>query len=309
MRYIDLHCDTLHKLYYGDYEDEGNTLLHNSGHLAIDRMEGYDAQFFACHIDMGQPAKKSYYDDVLAMCDMLHKASSDSFAWAGSYDNLCDNRLSGKVSGFLTVEEGGVLEGSIERLEELHDKGVRLITLTWNYDNCIGAPNGSYDGLKKFGFETVERMNDLGMIVDVSHLSDKGFWDVASVARKPWIASHSNARSLCGHRRNLTDEMIRAIAENGGVIGLNFYSYFLRDGEGFARLSDMVKHAKHIINVGGSEVLALGSDFDGIDCELEMAGCQDMGLLCDALAAGGLRSDVIDGICFRNAEKFLKEVL
>ncbi|MBQ0005565.1 MAG: dipeptidase [Clostridiales bacterium] len=309
MRYIDLHCDTLHKLYYGDYEDSANCLAHNSGHLAIDRMAGYDAQFFACHVDVGEPARLTHYEDVLGMCSILRAAEGPDFAWAGSYSDLCANREAGKVSGFLTVEEGGVLEGDIERLEELYSEGVRLITLTWNYDNCIGAPNGSFDGLKRFGFEAVERMNDLGIIVDVSHLSDKGFWDVASIARRPWMASHSNARSLCDHRRNLTDEMIRAIAENGGVVGLNFYSQFVSRGAEMTRLSDLVAHAKHIINVGGSEVLALGSDFDGIDCELELGGCQDMWRLCEALSGAGLSAASVEAVCWRNAEKYIREVL
>ena len=120
------------------------------------------------------------------------------------------------------MEEGGVLNEKQERLEELYRLGIRLITLTWNYENCLGYPN-SRDGevmnrgLKAFGLEIVERMNALGMLVDVSHLSDGGFWDCIRVSRAPIIASHSNARALCGVPRNLTDDMLRALAEKGGA--------------------------------------------------------------------------------------------
>ena len=129
----------------------------------------------------------------------------------------------------LTVEEGGVLNGNRNRLEELYQRGVRLITLTWNYENCIGYPNSRnaqemQKGLKSFGKQMVEEMNERGMLVDVSHLSDGGFWDCIRLSKKPIIASHSNARALCAHPRNLSDEMLCALGECGGVVGLNFLS-------------------------------------------------------------------------------------
>ena len=308
MGYIDLHCDTLHRLYYDAAETEN--LTSNNGHLDIDKMRGYDAQFFACHVDSKQPARRaSHFEDVLAMTDILGQSADERLAFTCSYDELLANREAGRISGLLTVEEGGVLEEELPRLDTLYKNGVRLITLTWNYDNCIGGANGSDEGLTCFGYDVVERMNEMGMIIDVSHLSDKGFWNVADASKKPWVASHSNARSLCSHRRNLTDEMIRCIAEHGGVIGLNFYSHFLAEGAELTRIADLVRHAQHICNLGGSEVLALGSDFDGIDCSLEMADCSEMWKLPEALESEGFLADMIDAICWRNADKYLKEVL
>lgn len=146
----------------------------------------------------------------------------DEIAIAYSFDELIANRDNGKMSAVLTVEEGGILNGKMEYLDELYHQGIRLITLTWNYENCIGFPNSREPelmnrGLKPFGMEVVRHMNELGMIIDVSHLSDGGFWDVAAHSTKPFLASHSNARTLCKHPRNLTDEMIKALAEKGGV--------------------------------------------------------------------------------------------
>ena len=130
----------------------------------------------------------------------------------------------------------------MNRLHTLYQEGVRLVTLLWNEENCIGSPNSKdrkimQKGLKPFGFEVVEQMNSLGMLIDVSHLSDGGFWDVLSTSSKPIVASHSNARALCEHPRNLSDDMIRALAEKGGVIGLNFYPYFVNP-VGHASVSD-----------------------------------------------------------------------
>ena len=145
--------------------------------------------------------------------------------------------FSSPIGALLTVEEGGVLDGSMERLEQLFEKNVRLLTLTWNKDNCIGHPNHRDKeknalGLTPFGFEVICRMEELGMIVDVSHLSDGGFYDVARTMKKPFVASHSNARALCGHPRNLTDDMLKLLAKHGGVAGLNFCPAFLDEKAG-----------------------------------------------------------------------------
>lgn len=317
MRIIDFHSDTLHKLHYNNYEEgtAPNTLWRNSGHEDLERAikAGYDAQFFACSLNYGEsPVLESHYDDAIAMLEIAHAAErehADKFAVAKSYEDLKRNQEAGKMSAFLTVEEGGIIEGDMERLEELYDRGVRLVTLTWNYENCIGYPNKIEQGLKPFGFEVVERMNDLGMIVDVSHLSDKGFYDVLGASKVPFIASHSNARALSKHARNMTDDMIKKLADNGGVMGLNFYGKFLDYSGNVSRISDMIEHAKHIINIGGSDIIALGSDFDGIDSELEIEDCSQMSKLCEGFEAAGFGYDLIEKIFHKNAEDFLSRLL
>jgi membrane dipeptidase len=190
--------------------------------------------------------------------------------------------------------------------------GVRLITLTWNFPNEIGFPNCQNEymnkGLTEFGKEVVYEMNKLGMVIDVSHLSDGGFYDVANLSSKPFVASHSNSRSIRSHTRNLTDDMIRTLAEKGGVTGINFCAAFLgssRDG----RIDDMVEHIKHLRNIGGIDVIALGSDFDGIGNDVEIKDSSEMNKLAYELSKQGFNDDEIEKIFFKNALRVIKEVL
>ena len=160
-----------------------------------------------------------------------------------------------------------MLEGSLERLAEFHQRcRLRMIALTWNFENEIGHPaaKGAKPGLKPFGMKLLGAMDRYGILADVSHLNEAGFWDICEHASLPPIASHSNLKKLCGHSRNLTDEQVKAIIEKGGFIGINFYTCFLRD-EGPATLEDVLRHIDGIAQLGGIDVLGFGSDFDGID--------------------------------------------
>lgn len=243
---------------------------------------------------------------------------SDIIGLVRSSDDIRRNIADNRMSALLTLEEGGVLGGSIDRLHEFHEEGVRLITLTWNYENEIGYPNiidtvtgrcepETERGLKPCGIEIVKEMERLGMIIDVSHLGDAGFYDVACNTTKPFIASHSNARALAGHVRNLKDDMIRIIGERGGIIGINFCPAFLDydSGKEDSRVEDMVRHILYIRNLGGSDVCALGSDLDGISGRLEIDSCDKIHRLADALSSGGLSYDEIDKIMSKNLIDFL----
>lgn len=331
MHYLDFHCDTLMKKYdCVKAGDDSRTVYHNDFQIDLERLirSGYGAQFFACYIwATDQPRLASHFEDACAMADILRteaEAHADQVAWAGSWKDYLRNREEGRLSCFLTVEEGGILEGDLDRLKVLYDHGIRLITLTWNYENCIGYPNtvripGRRDvvdypefesqvvnkGLKPFGFEVLERMEDLGMIIDVSHLSDGGFYDVCRHSRRPFIASHSNARTICPHPRNLTDEMIRMLADRGGVTGLNFCGAFLSE-DGKSTLDAMMRHIRHLLDKGGREFVALGTDFDGIEDDLEVMGCQEIAKVPEAMARAGFTDDEIEAVCWRNAEKFLE---
>lgn len=312
MNLIDLHCDTVFLM---SVMKEPIELRQNN--LCVDLMKMKQAesmaQFFASFIHMkyfdGDFDKA--YDAALAMMRRTKAEmakNSDMISLATNYDGLMKNHKNGLMSGILTVEEGGIIHGKMERLEELHREGVRLITLTWNFENCFGYPNGAEGGLKPFGIEAVERMNDLGMIVDVSHLSDGGFWDVMKYSKKPAIASHSNARRECGHRRNLTDEMIRALAEKGGISGLNFYPAFLSD-EGKANVDDIVRHMLHMYHVGGEEFVAIGTDFDGFEGAVD--GLEHMGKMpefYEALRKRKFTDSQIEKFCYKNALRVIKEV-
>ena len=167
-------------------------------------------------------------------------------------------------------------------------------------------------GLKKSGFEFIEEMENLGIIIDVSHLSDAGFYDILNNTKKPFVASHSNARSICGHRRNMTDDMIKKLAHRGGVMGLNFYSCFLNNNatdDDMSKMDDMINHIKHIKNIGGIEVIGLGSDFDGIDCKVEIENASKMQILAEKMKKEGFTEKEVEHIFYKNVLNLFKEIL
>ena len=319
MNLIDMHCDTLGKFQW----EPGRHLRENDFCIDLMKMKkaGSLAQFFACFIyakkfqdgDMWEQS----YDAALKMIADGKKEFADNedlIALATNYDEIMLNKAAGKMSAILTVEEGGVLNGKMAYLDELYRQGVRLITLTWNWENCIGFPNSPdaelmKKGLKPFGFEVVERMNELGMIVDVSHLSDGGFWDVLKYSKKPIVASHSNARALCGHQRNLTDEMIRAMAEKGGVAGVNFYPCFVHESEKITA-DNLADHVEYMYKKGGEDFVAMGTDFDGYsDGESTITNIGQMNQVYDAIKRRGFTDRQMDKIWSGNILRVIKENL
>lgn len=324
MNLIDMHCDTLWKVM--DLDKKGD-LLNNQCSVSIPSMRQGQAmaQFFACFVFArnmeGENWTEKYensYIHVREMAEFL-KSQTDIYqpdlAMAGSYTEIMANTGQGKISAVLTVEDGGVLNGHAERIQELYSIGIRLVTLLWNDENCIGYPNSRQKemmekGLKPFGIEVVERMNGHGMIIDVSHASDGTFWDVLKYSKAPVAASHSNCRALCSHPRNLSDEMIRSLAEKGGVAGLNFYGPFLGSPKE-SRVEDMVRHILHMIQVGGSEFPAIGTDFDGFDGldHLDVPDTGSMNLLWQELERAGLRTGQLEKIWSGNVLRVMKEVM
>ncbi len=313
MSIIDLHCDTIYQL------TNNKNLGLKENHIAIDigklKSAGSLAQFFALFIDLNEHNKP--FNRAMDMLNRFYEEigkNRNDIEIARNFDELILNNQEGKISAFLTIEEGEAIEGSLENLRNFYDLGVRLITLTWNHENAIGYPNCNKkfmnNGLKPFGIETVEEMNKLGIIIDVSHLSDGGFYDVAKYSKKPFIASHSNSRTICDHSRNLTDEMIKIISNKGGTIGINFEKSFLSKDGTVSSVKDMINHIKYIHNVGGSEVISLGSDFDGIDpTNLEIENISEINKLIVGLERSGFKGAFIDMILYKNALRVIKEVL
>jgi len=305
---IDLHCDTI--LLLDEAGDRAN-LKSNPFSIDLKKLEKNKslAQFFALFIELEAFEDPwHYFEKLYHRFTKEMDENSDLIKHVRSYDEMINND---KLSAFLTLEEGGIIGKDFNKLEKLYALGIRLITLTWNFPNSIGFPNvnGHGDkGLTKFGKEVVEYMHSTGMIVDVSHLSDAGFWDVANISKKPFVASHSNARSIVNHSRNLTDNMIKAIADAGGVIGINFCPPFINEA-GISTIDMIVKHMLHIINQGGIDVMAIGTDFDGIKGPLEIDDISKMYLLKDALMKKGLRDNEIDKIWQKNAKRIIREVL
>lgn len=316
---IDLHCDTISKLSKPWHR---GSLVHNRYSVDLERLlqadclvQCFSTFFFSGWIPRRFRENCSYhianrridvFEKNLALC-------REQMLPVHCYEDI-QKCISGKKAGaLLTMEDGVPVGASLNKLRHFYDRGIRLITLTWNYENAIGYPN-SHDpevmakGLKPFGIEMIEEMNRLGMIIDVSHLSDGGFWDVARYSKKPFIASHSNARSLTLHPRNLTDGMIKTIAEKGGVIGLNFCPKFL-GADQKSSVSHMLRHVKHIYEAGGEDVLALGTDFDGIVGPLQIDSCDKLYLLREGLEKHKMPSRVIDKMWEQNALRVFKEIL
>lgn len=331
MGFIDFHCDTL-ELFAASAEPSGD-LYQNDRAVDFCRMKqaGARGQFFAIWMPTPDMAPALKHPGVLkggelwdegylrtlyeGFCRSVREHGdmvAHTVTWA-DYQNAVRE---GKMAAFLTVEDGRAVNGRMENLKALYDGGVSLISLTWNGKNCFGSPNSRdkatmEEGLTPFGKEAVEYMNELGMLVDVSHLSDGGFYDVAKISQKPFVASHSNARAMSPHPRNLTDDMIRILADAGGIMGLNYCPAFLNsDGAGRdSRISDMVRHLTHIRNVGGSGVLALGGDLDGTGGNMEIDSIDKTVLLFDALEKQGFTAEEIDGFAYKNAERVLRDAL
>lgn len=321
MKVVDMHCDTIGELWKAEKAGKPISLRSNSLHIDLKKMQkgDYLLQNFAMFVFLGR--EKDPLVNVLEMIDVYNRAMAENADIIGpvlNYEDIEKNRAAGKLSGMLTIEEGAVLKGNPYVVRSLYQLGVRMLTLTWNFENEIGYPNTivkakDYDpsrhyGLKPEGIEIVREMNRVGMIVDVSHLGDDGFWDVVKYCDGPFVASHSNARAVCNHTRNMTDDMIRALADKGGVMGLNFCGDFLNPN-GKSRVEDMVRHAKHIINVGGSDILGLGTDYDGIDGDLELDHCDKMPLLAQEMERQGFSTQQIEKIFHGNVLRLYREVL
>lgn len=316
MRYIDFHCDMLYRIYYKAGTTPQETIWHNNGHVDLSRLTdaGYLAQFFACFLDQSkQPKTGTHYGDVLEMIGLFKKGlpQSPGARLCTSAADYIKNKKENTLSCFLTVEEGGILENDLSRLDTLYKEGIRLITLTWNYENCLGFPHNMSQlpntGLKPFGHEVIREMQRLGILIDVSHLSDAGFEDVYRSTTIPFVASHSCCRSLCAHSRNLTDDMIRKIGDRQGIVGINFYGPFLSP-DGRSTTEAITTHLRHLINTGGLDIAALGSDFDGIEGPLEIPGCHQINNLIPTLEKAHFTPLEIDAICHRNMERILTQL-
>lgn len=323
MQYIDMHCDTLAEALVR----KSDTAEHLDGTMVdVERLKkgGAAAQFFAMFLPQRDvpewfgleemPELEELMGQMYQIFQNTLEECSSYFALARNAAELEANRKAGKISAFLTIENGFPVRGELDNLKKFYDMGVRLVTLTWNDANCLGYPHSEDPeemkrGLTDFGKEAISYMNELGMLVDVSHLSDGGFYDVASLSKKPFVASHSNCRALSPATRNLTDEMIRILAEKGGVAGINFAPAFLNADvkDPVSRVERMCDHVCHFIDKGGIECVGIGTDFDGIEGQFEIADCTGMHRLFDALHKRGISEDALERIAYGNVARVIRE--
>lgn len=324
MKAADMHCDTIMVLLEQRRKHAGDTLAENSLHLDLEKMKQgeYLLQNFAMFVD--QNAVEDPYaeckEEYQVFSDELEK-NKDRICQVKSYHDIEKCQREGKFAALLTIEEGEVCHGSLQKLEEFYDLGVRMMTMTWNYHNSLATSASDYKplrprnyagkrrGLTETGITFVERMEELGMIPDVSHMSDAGIEDMLKITKKPFVASHSNARALCAHQRNLSDDFLKAMGEKGCVIGANFYSRFLKEGADLTKTEWIADHILYMVNLAGIESVGIGSDFDGIGCELEMKNCSGLQSLAETLRRRGMTETQIEQIFYKNVLRLYREIL
>ena len=307
---IDLHCDTIMQLL--DHPDSGD-LYRNTWKIDIEKLQKAHSkvQDFALFINLGKTNDPyGRYEEMRNLCTTQIHLYGEHIQHVLSYQDVESVYESGKIGALMSIEEGGVLGGDLDKLKQAYQDGVRLITLTWNYPNGLGEPHcgEQHKKLTPKGIEFVEAMQDLGIIVDCSHLNDAGTEQLGDILDVPFVASHSNAREVTAHTRNLPDNLIKLIANKGGVIGLNFAQSFLGTSP-VSRIEDIVKHGLYLINKGGEDVVTLGTDFDGIKPNTEIKDASEMFRLYDAFKEAGLSVEQCEKLFWKNADRLLKEIL
>lgn len=267
MKIFDGHCDVLWKLWEEeqDFYDKQGSLQVNYHNM---KKADVHLQTFAIYIP--EKVKGSQrFSTALTMVDLFYEKIVKDQSYMVpilNANDLLKLKDSGKRGALLSLEGADALEGSLEYLRILYRLGVRSLGLTWNFRNEAGDGCGERNpgGLSRFGREVIFEANRLGVIIDVSHLSETGFWEVAKLSSKPFIASHSNCRAICDHPRNLTDDQIFMVISKGGVMGLTFVPAFVSKKEQVI-ITDILKHIEHLLSLGAEDHMAFGSDFDGID--------------------------------------------
>jgi len=300
---IDTHCDTASRAMDLGYDIYKNPLM-----LDIMRLGKYHhyTQFFAAFIDPEyycEPKKRCL--EIIDFTKNQILKNKDKITLCKSFSDLEKSIKKNSHSAFLSVEGGEAIE-DIKTLEELYNLGVRMITLTWNNDNALGGgADGDGRGLSLFGKEVVKKMNALGIIVDISHASEKTFYDVISISKKPVIASHSNAYELCPHQRNLKKEQCKSLIQNGGVCGINFYPVFLSTKKTGTK-QDILSHIEYFLSLGGENNICIGSDFDGIndiaDGMCDVTSTKD---LLDFIKYKGIDEEITEKIAYKNMYRLM----
>ena len=289
MNFFDLHCDTPYELYKkgGSFYD---------GDFAVNMCRGavFERWLQVCAIwlpDECRDAKARY-------CAMLQKFRSET-------DIICDSNSLDSKCGFLLSLEGGAIIDSVDDVDALYRDGIRVITLTWNGKNRLAGGSNTNEPLTMLGRAVISRMNELSVALDVSHLSDRAFFDAASLAKRV-IATHCCSRSVHHVRRNLTDEQLKLIAEKNGLVGICLYPRFLGEGDVFGNFS---RHLEHIVKIVGEDYVAIGSDFDGAVMDKRLDSIDKIPALYAYLMGRGWKEDMLSKLFYKNAYQYFKELL
>ena len=292
--------------------EQGAALDHNNLHFDLNRAETYAprAQFFAIFADLKR--KKLDANRALetqyALFQTMLSQHKDAMHFCRNARDVHTAARAGALAAFLSVEGAELLCCDLSALTRAHAKGVRMLTLSWNEQNalCGAHADGAERGLSDLGRQFVQRCEALGVLVDVSHLSERGFWDVSEMAQRPFVASHSNARALCDHSRNLSDAQFQAITKAGGVVGINLYTEFLGAS---ATIETVIAHLEHFLALGGAKSVAIGTDFDGCDLLSQgIRGVQDLSKIAERLLQKNYTEALVCDIFYHNLLDVVGEV-
>lgn len=308
MDLFDGHCDTILKCYL-----EGGGLRRQTGHLDLERRRGKGrwAQFFATFGSPEDMPGRSLWEVFLEEYALFRSeidANADLVTFCRTGAEAEGAFVAGKTAAFLSAEGAELLDCDLEKLRMAHRMGVRIVNITWNHPNALSGTNAEEPdrGLSEQGRAFVKTMGELGMLVDVSHLSDPGFWDVMEITHRPVVATHSNSRAVFPHPRNLTDEQFAAIINTNGVAGLNMYAGFLGDDPDF---DTVVSHLEHFLALGGENNVSMGGDWDGItSMPRGMNGIQDMEKLYEHLLRRNYSETLLEKVFYSNLMRVVNEV-
>ncbi len=301
--YFDAHCDTALPVY-----ELGKSIYRNNFHIDIERLSAYAPcvqVFSVCAPHRAGMVEKTEWviDELLRQL----RAHSDKAMLCLSVSDIDKAAESGKVGALISVEGAEKLDCSIENLRKAYEKGLRIVHLTWNHPNILSGTCVDGGGLTEKGAEFVKAAQEMGVALDMSHISEKAFWDIQEIATKPVLAGHSNSKTVCDHIRNLTDEQFIALVKTGGVAGLNMYLDILGHGRD---IDAVLRHAEHFLSLGGEKALCIGSDFDGIpEAPKGLSGVQDMEKLYEAMLQRGWSEDLVRDIFYRNLRNYMERAL
>ena len=324
--YFDAHCDTIYRcmmtggevtLDFGEDAEEQKRffakcgcLRENEGH--IDLMRGRQfarcGQFFALFFDAADAPE----DGMWAQCRRLHdcfvqemETNADLICHCCTGAQIDRAVKNGKMAALLSIEGADLIECDVHKIKTVADWGVRFLNPVWNRANALSGTNSQERerGLSDKGRDFIRQMERCGIYADVSHLSDRGFWDLCRMTARPIVASHSNSRALCDHPRNLTDDQFRAIRDTGGVVGMNFYSHFIGKQPS---VDDLVRHIEHFLAMDGEKTVCMGGDLDGCE-ELPqgMQGMEDVPKIWQALEERGYPRPLLEDLFWNNLRKLL----
>ena len=310
MKYFDLHCDTATSLL-----SKKQSLYENTLHVSLNKAEIYEsyAQIMAIWTNYKLSDEQGYetFFKVLKNLKDEINLNSDIITIVTNANSLSNALNSGKIPAILSVEDARILQNDLNKLNVLYDNGVRLITLNWYGDTCIGGSHSSTNGLTNFGIDVVNKCFQLGIIPDISHTSFNGAKQVIEIAQmdnKPIVASHSNSYYINPHTRNLRDDDFISIIKLCGLVGINLCPEHLTN-KNSASIDDVIKHIEHYLSLGGENTLAMGCDLDGTNLPNGFADVTDIQKIANELQKLNYSNELIEKILYQNALNFFKNNL